>query len=150
MPHREKLLFESSIHTATQSRVQPFSQLSVVSLTPQLSVINCLFRVSHRYMLHSQACHLHSASQPHTHTTAGGHASTYTCQTCTSWTDISLTSVILKGQPVRRNRHSLLLALPTVPFLLSLFSFSVTHHRLSAFWSEFSVSVSPPQRHTAA
>lgn len=70
--HMRKLMFASFMHTATHARVQTFPQLWLVSVTPHLSVINCLFKVSLRCMSHWPACHLHSASHTQTHNSERG------------------------------------------------------------------------------
>lgn len=88
MSHMRKLLLESLIHKAAQARVQPFPQLSVVSLTPQLSVINCQSDTQVHVTLTSMPSPLsfrnkHSGTYTQTqdtHTRLGGEVSTYTYQ----------------------------------------------------------------------
>lgn len=134
MSHMRKLLLESLIHKAAQARVQPFPQLSVVSLTPQLSVINCQSDTQ---------VHVTLTSMPSPLSFRNKHSGTYTqtqthtqdwegrlARTLTSWTDISLTSVILKGQPVRSDKG---LSTHTSYLLVPFFLCFVTHHRFSAF-----------------
>lgn len=78
---KRRKLCECFIHTAAATRLKPSPQPSVASLTPQLPVISCLFRVSHRVYV---ALTSMPSPQLHKH-----EVFMHTYATHISWTDVS-------------------------------------------------------------